>query len=153
MSILLLFQQRGYLTLSDIVDALSKGITHSISDKWSLFKHVHGALLSLTAARHALLTSSKVDLAHGPHTIPLPLFICLVCAHVCVGLLPLATTPLLASGSTAPQRVLFGPLGRLRLPALRRGHGVWGQRGFQLPHTSGAAAPRNLERIGGGERQ
>jgi hypothetical protein len=60
MSILLLFQTHGYLTLSDVVDALSKGLTHSISDKWSLCKQVHGALLSLTAARHALLTSSKV---------------------------------------------------------------------------------------------
>ncbi len=55
----MLFQSRQRLSLSDIVDALSKGVAHSLSDKWALCKLVHAALLSLTAARHAVLTSSK----------------------------------------------------------------------------------------------
>ena len=59
MSILLLFEAGHPLTLSEILDRLSKGVSYSVSDKWTLCKLVNAALLSLTAARHAILLASK----------------------------------------------------------------------------------------------
>jgi hypothetical protein len=66
MCILLLFSSDAPLTLSEIVDRLSNGMSYSVSDKWSLFKLVNAALLSLTASRHAVLLSSKPPCVSSP---------------------------------------------------------------------------------------
>lgn len=41
-------------------------MSYSVSDKWSLFKLVNAALLSLTASRHAVLLSSKPPCVSSP---------------------------------------------------------------------------------------
>ena len=66
MSILVLFSTGVPMTLSEIVDKLANNMSYSVSDKWTLCKHVNAALLSLTAARHAVLLSSKPPCVSSP---------------------------------------------------------------------------------------